>query len=155
MLDEDIPGLKLRHHQALQLVKTLCSNIKKMEKAQEKLGEPLLLGAQYGIEEIVGEILESLPTAITYVNEEKHSIYHVAVMYRRENILRMAHEKNKNRNATYYLNPDVNEDNILHLVGYKPREARLDTGCEAIFKMQSEFQWFKVIMIFFWVIGLS
>ncbi|CAI9766579.1 unnamed protein product [Fraxinus pennsylvanica] len=96
----DIPALKLKHHHALRLVQSLCSTIKTMGEPQTKLGKPLLLGAQNGIEEIVHEILESLPTAITYTNDKNRSIFHVAVMYRRENILKMAHEKNKQRKGT-------------------------------------------------------
>ncbi|CAI9766576.1 unnamed protein product [Fraxinus pennsylvanica] len=141
--NKDIPALKLKHQHARQLVQSLCSNIKKMDEPQKKLGKILLLGAQNGIEEIVHEILESLPSTITYTDVKKHSIFHVAVMYRHENILKMAHEKNKQRKGTQ--NPDSRENTLLHLVGSTPLQAGIDTDAGAIFQMQNELQWFKKV----------
>ncbi|CAI9766577.1 unnamed protein product [Fraxinus pennsylvanica] len=76
-------------------------------------------------------------------NDKKHSIFHVAVMYRHENILKMAHEKNKQRKETQ--NPDSLGNTLLHLVGSTPRQAGIDTDAGAIFQMQNELQWFKKV----------
>lgn len=69
---------KAMHHQAIQLVKRVCSEIKCLDntKASSTLTGPFLLGAQNGIHEIVREILESFPHAITFLDEENHSVFH-------------------------------------------------------------------------------
>ncbi|KAL0426792.1 UNVERIFIED_CONTAM: hypothetical protein Slati_2854000 [Sesamum latifolium] len=113
---------KAMHHQALQLIKRVCSEIKCLDnaKAASILTGPFLLGAQNGIHEIVKEILDSFPQAITFVDEENHSVFHLAVMYRHEKIFKIVHEQSGQYNMSLSLLLDNGRNNILHLAGYRP-----------------------------------
>ncbi|THG20823.1 hypothetical protein TEA_016260 [Camellia sinensis var. sinensis] len=79
------------HHQAIHLVKRICRKVIGLDnaKASSILRLPFLLGAQYGIHEIVKEILDSFPDAITFRDEENHTAFHLAVMYRHEKVFKV------------------------------------------------------------------
>ncbi|KAL0288287.1 UNVERIFIED_CONTAM: hypothetical protein Scaly_2735800 [Sesamum calycinum] len=138
---------KAMHHQALQLIKRVCSEIKCLDnaKAASILTWPFLLGAQNGIHEVVKEILESFPQAITFVDEENHSVFHLAVMYRHEKIFKIVHEQSGQYNMSLSLLLDNGKNNILHLAGYRPHQDRLDLSSGAVLRMQRELQWFKEV----------
>ncbi|CAA2936520.1 ankyrin repeat-containing ITN1-like [Olea europaea subsp. europaea] len=138
---------KFMHHQALQLVKCVCSEIKSLDntKANSILTGPFLLGAQNGINEIVKEILESFPHAITFLDEENHSVFHLAVMYRHEKIFKIVHQQSGQYKMSLALLLDNRRNNILHLVGYKACLDRLDLKPGAVLQMQRELQWYKEV----------
>ncbi|KAL0315845.1 UNVERIFIED_CONTAM: hypothetical protein Sradi_5462700 [Sesamum radiatum] len=138
---------KAMHHQALQLIKRVWSEIKCLDnaKAASILTWPFLLGAQNGIHEVVKEILESFPQAITFVDEENHSVFHLAVMYRHEKIFKIVHEQSGQYNMSLSLLLDNGKNNILHLAGYRPHQDRLDLSSGAVLRMQRELQWFKEV----------
>lgn len=153
----DIPALRLKIRHANRLVRELCFIIiESTDKSQEKLGKPLLLAAQNGIFEVVIEILLRDPTAIAYTNDKGHSIFHVAVMYRDLTILWIAHVCNKQQKGVCRLDRDVDGNNILHFVGYKPHQAGIFTNqYGAIFPMRRGLQWFVVKILFLRVLCLS
>ncbi|KAI7988535.1 Ankyrin repeat-containing protein ITN1 [Camellia lanceoleosa] len=138
---------KLMHHQAIQLVKRICREVIGLDntKASSILRLPFLLAAQYGIHEIVKEILDSFPDAITFVDEENHTAFHLAVMYRHEKVFNVMHQRSGQYKLLISLSPDNDRNNMLHLVGYKARQQRLDFSSGAVLQMQRELQWFKVV----------
>ncbi|XP_022852855.1 ankyrin repeat-containing protein ITN1-like, partial [Olea europaea var. sylvestris] len=138
---------KFMHHQALELVKCVCSEIKSLDntKANSILTGPFLLGAQNGINEIVKEILESFPHAITFLDEENHSVFHLAVMYRHEKIFKIVHQQSGQYKMSLSLLLDNRRNNILHLVGYKACHDRLDLNPGAVLQMQRELQWYREV----------
>ncbi|KAL2533222.1 Ankyrin repeat family protein [Abeliophyllum distichum] len=138
---------KLMHHQALQLVKCVCSEIKSLDnsKANSILTGPFLLGAQNGISEIVKEILKSFPHSITFLDEENHSVFHLAAMYRHEKIFKIVHQQSEQFKISLSLLLDNRRNNILHLVGYKGCQDRLDLNPGAVLQMQRELQWYKEV----------
>ncbi|CAI9780346.1 unnamed protein product [Fraxinus pennsylvanica] len=138
---------KFMHHQALQLVKRVCSEIRSLDNTEAKsiLTGPFLLGAQNGINEIVKEILESFPHAITFLDEENHSVFHLAVMYRHEEIFKIVHQQSGQYKMSLSLLLDNRRNNILHLVGYKACHDRLDLKPGAVLQMQRELQWYKEV----------
>ncbi|KAK6152046.1 hypothetical protein DH2020_014681 [Rehmannia glutinosa] len=134
---------KAMHQQALQLIKRLCSEIKCLDnaKASSILTGPFVLGAQNGVHEIVKEILESFPHAITFVDEENHSVFHLAVMYRHEKIFRIVHQQTGQYKMSLSLLLDNGRNNILHLMAYRPHQDHLDMSSGAVLRMQRELQW--------------
>ncbi|KAL2533247.1 Ankyrin repeat family protein [Abeliophyllum distichum] len=139
-----ISNEKLRHHQAIQLVKHFCSIMARKSTQPSEIVEPFLFGAGNGIEEIVTEILDSFPVVIGMKDRKKeYSVFHYALMYRHEKIFKilLQHQKNNIDHST-----DSNGNNILHLAGYRARQdRRLDLGPGPILQMQRELQWFMEI----------
>ncbi|KAL2533242.1 Ankyrin repeat family protein [Abeliophyllum distichum] len=113
-------------------------------KLLEMLG-PFLLGAQNGISEIVKEILKSFPHSITFLDEENHSVFHLAAMYRHEKIFKIVHQQSEQFKISLSLLLDNRRNNILHLVGYKGCQDRLDLNPGAVLQMQRELQWYKEV----------
>ncbi|GER29004.1 ankyrin repeat-containing protein [Striga asiatica] len=138
---------KAMHHQALKIVRRACSEIKCLDnsKASSILTSPFLIGVQNGIHEIVKEILDSFPHAITFADEENHSIFHLAVMYRHEKIFKIVHAQSGQYKMCLSLLLDNARNNILHLVAHKPHQDRLDTSTGSFLKMQRELQWYKEV----------
>ncbi|CAI9780345.1 unnamed protein product [Fraxinus pennsylvanica] len=138
-----IRHIKLMHCQALQLVKCIFSLIKASPygTALAAMKRPFLLGAQNGVEEIVTEILCYFPASINSTDEENHSGFHIAVMYRREKVFKVLQQKNIGRDKMFLIDNDDN--NILHLAGYRARQDLLDLNRGAILQMQYELRWFK------------
>ncbi|CAL5443071.1 unnamed protein product [Camellia sinensis] len=114
---------KLMHHQAIHLVKRICRKVIGVDntKASSILRLPFLLASQYGIHEIVKEILDSFPDAITFRDEENHTAFHLAIMYRHEKVFKVMHQRRW------------------------ARQQRLDFSYGAVLQMQRELQWFKVV----------
>ncbi|KAH7841902.1 hypothetical protein Vadar_019404 [Vaccinium darrowii] len=83
---ESVRKIKLIHHQALKLVKCLCEEVVKIDypNAAEIFTEPLRNATCLGIHEIVEEILESFPSGIHLRSEKNQSLFHLAIVYRRE-----------------------------------------------------------------------
>ncbi|KAK3038015.1 hypothetical protein RJ639_029966 [Escallonia herrerae] len=85
---------KLKHTQAVQLVKRLCLETAKLEysKAFSLLGLPLQKAIVVGTREIVEEILESFPSAVAYRNGMRQNLMHIAILARRENVYNLIYE---------------------------------------------------------------
>lgn len=147
---------KTMHHQAVQLVKRVCAEIKSLDnaKASSILARPFLLGAKNGVHEIVKEILQSFPHAINFVDEENHSVFHLAVMYRHEEIFKIVHEQSGQYKMSLSLLLDTAKNNILHLAAYRSHQDLLDLSSGAVLQMQRELQWYKVIILMFLCLNL-
>ncbi|KAL7168166.1 hypothetical protein ACSBR2_038580 [Camellia fascicularis] len=153
VLESSVPPInrigqtKLMHHRAIHLVKRICREVIDLDntKASSILKLPFLLAAQYGIHEIVKEILDSFPDAITFIDEENHTAFHLAVMYRHEKVFKVMHQRSGQYKLLLSLLPDNDRNNMLHLVGYKAPQQRLDFSSGAVLQMQRELQWFKVV----------
>ncbi|KAL0333700.1 UNVERIFIED_CONTAM: hypothetical protein Sangu_1526200 [Sesamum angustifolium] len=108
---------KVRHYQVLRLMKRVCSEITPSGNAEgaSSLMEPFFLAAQNGIHEIVEEILESYPQAMMFGDAVKLSVIHLAVMFRRDKIFKIARQQREQYNASLLQLVDNQGNNILHL----------------------------------------
>ncbi|CAA2936510.1 ankyrin repeat-containing ITN1-like [Olea europaea subsp. europaea] len=140
-----IRHIKLMHHQASQLVECTFSLIKtsRYDTALATMKRPFLLGAQNGVEEIVTKILDRFPETMNSIDEEKHSGFHLAVMYRREKVFKVLRQQSIGQDKMFLIDNDDN--NILHLAGYRAHQELLDLNRRAILQMQYELKWFKEI----------
>ncbi|KAK2995487.1 hypothetical protein RJ640_016843 [Escallonia rubra] len=108
---------KLKHTQAFQLVKLLCQETAKVEysKAWSLLGSPLERAIVVGSREVVEEILESFPSAVTYMNDMQQNLMHVAILARRENVYNLIYQFGCG--DPFIGATDTRMNNCLHLAG--------------------------------------
>ncbi|KAL2492307.1 Ankyrin repeat family protein [Abeliophyllum distichum] len=114
-----IKGTKLLHDQAIQLVKWLCSEIVQLDssKASSHFEKPLQFATLVGIPEVVEEIIGSFSSIVRHKNELNHSIFHLAILNRRENIYNLIYQIEGLRQVLLS-SPDTVKNNCLHLAGY-------------------------------------
>uniref|UniRef100_A0A803KWQ4 PGG domain-containing protein n=1 Tax=Chenopodium quinoa TaxID=63459 RepID=A0A803KWQ4_CHEQI len=134
-------------HDALELVKSLCSEILELDdaKAFSLLQQPLLIAARLGTHEIIEEIVDVFPSAIWASDEENHNMFQLAVLHRRENVFNLIYQMSEYKNliTRHIDNPDNN--NILHLAGKLPSLDRLNRDSGAALQVQRELKWFKEV----------
>ncbi|KAG5547718.1 hypothetical protein RHGRI_013416 [Rhododendron griersonianum] len=144
---------KLIHHQALNLVKCLCEEVVKTDfpNAAKIFTDPLRNATCVGIHEIVEEILESFPSAIHLRSEKDQSLFHLAIVYRRENVFNLIYQMEEDRRARAFLSmPDASTNNALHSAGNLALQQQLflrASAAGAALQMQCELQWFEIIRI--------
>ncbi|KAF7142344.1 hypothetical protein RHSIM_Rhsim05G0059500 [Rhododendron simsii] len=142
---------KLIHHQALNLVKCLCEEVVKTDfpNAAKIFTEPLRNATCLGIHEIVEEILESFPSAIHLRSEKDQSLFHLAIVYRRENVFNLIYQMEEDRRAHAFLSmPDASTNNALHSAGNLALQQQLllrASAPGAALQMQCELQWFEEV----------
>ncbi|XP_062162204.1 uncharacterized protein LOC133869263 [Alnus glutinosa] len=89
-------------------------------------------------------LIRSYPDLIWRVDENKRSIFHIAVKFRQENVFNLIYEIGaiKGIIAQY---TDTNNNNMLHLAGRLAPLDRLNIISGAPLQMQRELLWFKEI----------
>ncbi|KAH7841908.1 hypothetical protein Vadar_022280 [Vaccinium darrowii] len=146
---ESVRKIKLIHHQALKLVKCLCEEVVKIDypNAAEIFTEPLRNATCLGIHEIVEEILESFPSGIHLRSEKNQSLFHLAIVYRREKVFNLIYQMEEDRRAFLSI-PDASTNNALHSAGNLALQQQLllrASAAGAALQMQRELQWFKEV----------
>ncbi|XP_022721709.1 ankyrin repeat-containing protein At5g02620-like isoform X2 [Durio zibethinus] len=154
-IEKAIPGnkavykKKLLHMQAIVLVKLLCEQILSLEDSQitDILRSPshvLFVAAEFGVVDLITELIQSYPDLIWRVDEHSRSIFHMAVLHRQEKIFRLIHDigAHKDMIAAY---KDKNNHCILHLAGKIAPPNRLNIVSGAALQMQRELLWFKEV----------
>ncbi|WRX27177.1 PGG domain - like 10 [Theobroma cacao] len=154
-IEKTIPGhkaiykKKLLHMQAIVLVELLWGQILSLEDSQitDILRSPsqvLFIAAEFGVVELITELIQSYPDLIWRVDEHSRSIFHMAVIHRQEKIFRLIHDIGalKDMIAAY---KDKNNHCILHLAGKIAPPNRLNIVSGAALQMQRELLWFKEV----------
>ncbi|GMP36867.1 hypothetical protein CsSME_00008834 [Camellia sinensis var. sinensis] len=138
---------KLKHNQALKLVKYLCEQVRSLEdlKAYRSLAKvPLLEAAKLGIHEIIEEIVNSFPRAITTHDSENRNIFQLAVIKRHENVFNLLYQMGEYKQYITRFEDDKG-NTLLHLVGNQAPIEKLNVVPGAALQMQRELQWFKEV----------
>nr|GMC55868.1 protein ACCELERATED CELL DEATH 6-like [Ipomoea batatas] len=137
---------KLMHFQAMELVRSLCTEVIHTNNMKSALiyKPAIILGATLGIYEIVKEILKAFPSAIWSLDREHHDLFQIAVMNRRENIFNLLRELDEHTHLVTQ-NIDTNDNTILHLAGKLAPPHRLNLVTGAALQMQRELQWYKEV----------
>ncbi|GMP36907.1 hypothetical protein CsSME_00008852 [Camellia sinensis var. sinensis] len=144
---QHIQEQKLKHNQALQLVKYLCEEVRSLEdlKAYRSLAKrPLLVAAKLGIHEIIEEIVNSFPRAILAKDSENRNIFQLAVIKRHQNVFNLLYQMGEFKQYFTRLE-DHNGNTLLHLVGNQAPIEKLNVVPGAALQMQRELQWFKEV----------
>lgn len=100
----------------------------------------LFEAAGLGNHKFVMELLKLYPDFTWIRNGDMHTIFHVAVKNRQQNVYNLLFELGSKKLGM--ADPDGN--NILHLAAMKPAEGRLNIVSGAALQMQRELLWFKV-----------
>ncbi|CAM8905100.1 unnamed protein product [Rhodiola kirilowii] len=137
---------KLAHTEALVLLKAMCDRVISCHGDCFKLLEdPVRTAAKLGIHEFVAETLTQSPELIwSFDDENRHSIFHIAVLNRHEKIFSIIGKMFTHKHPAGALR-DKDENNILHLVG---RLGPCSEVSGAALHMQRELQWFKEVESF-------
>ncbi|GJV98183.1 hypothetical protein Tco_1553435 [Tanacetum coccineum] len=85
---------------------------------------------------------EGPTTSTSKVNDDKLSIFHIAVKHRHEGIYNLLYEIGSMKDLITPLK-DGDENNMLHLVGKSAKRKRLQDVSGVAFQMQRELLWFK------------
>ncbi|KAF5959055.1 hypothetical protein HYC85_000264 [Camellia sinensis] len=136
---------KMIHNQAQELIQFLCNEIVKSNysNAGKIFSLPLVQATSVGIHEIVEAILRSYPDAISLQNQKKQSIFHQAIVYRREKVFNLIRQV---ESRTIFLSQlDESNNNALHLAGYMAPQQQLYLRAGAALQMQRELHWFKEV----------
>ncbi|KAK2986176.1 hypothetical protein RJ640_006211 [Escallonia rubra] len=128
---------KLKYTQAVQLVNHLCLETAHLEysKAFSLLGLPLQKAIVLGTREIVEEILESFPSAVSYINDMQQNLMHIAILARRVNVYNLIYEFDCGDlliGAT-----DTRMNNGLHLTGKLEPQQMLNLRASEVEKFAS------------------
>ena len=129
---------KLAHMQTVEIVRIICKEVIWTCHRRELKGA-LFTAARLGIHEFVNEFIMAYNKTANVLNEDRRSIFDVAVLHRREKVFNLIHRVNFTTNL--FLTEGNSGNNILHLA------AKLVPSSEvagAALQMQRELQWFKV-----------
>ncbi|XP_052731772.1 uncharacterized protein LOC108330132 isoform X2 [Vigna angularis] len=146
---ETVQKKKILNLQALKLVQHLWEVIESSDEIygdliKSPLSRPLFIAAEFGIPEIVIELLHSYPDLLWKVDSQNRSFFHIAIVYRQEKIFNMIYEIGAHKDLiTSYR--DNNNHNILHLAGKLAPSDQLHVVSGAALQMQRELLWFKEV----------
>lgn len=137
------------HKAALELVQYIWDEVVLLEDAEISrfIGSPwrlIFTAAEKGNVEFLTILIRSYPDLIFKVDDNRYSIFHIAVLHRHEDIFKLIHEIGsiKNLITTY---TDKEGNNMLHLAAKKPLvESRLHVVPGAALQLQRELLWFEV-----------
>lgn len=96
--------------------------------------------ARLGNYKFITEIFKLCPDLEWNQDHKKHTIFHIAVKHRQENVYNLLHEIGPAKLGTI----DHLGENILHLAARLPGQGRLNIVSGAALQMQRELLWFKV-----------
>ena len=153
-------------NQALKLLRIIWANIAKLPKAKidyilrgpadpikedEKLTQKyssriLFVAAEMGNTTFIVELIRHYPELVLELNDNKQSIFHVAVLHRHFNIYSLLFEIGSIKDSIINLE-DAKGNNMLHLVGIL-EETTMSNQLQKISgpvpQMRQELVWFKV-----------
>uniref|UniRef100_B9GHF1 PGG domain-containing protein n=1 Tax=Populus trichocarpa TaxID=3694 RepID=B9GHF1_POPTR len=102
-----------------------------------------LEGRKAGNFQFLAELISSYPDLIWETDEEKQSMFHIAVLHRHASLFNLIYELGSMKDViTAY--KDHMGNNMLHLVAKLPDQNRLNMVSGAALQMQRELVWFKV-----------
>ncbi|XP_044497675.1 ankyrin repeat-containing protein NPR4-like [Mangifera indica] len=135
--------------QALQLVRCLWEEILKRDDSEltKLIGTPSQLlfdAAKLGNFEFLAELICCYPDVVYELDDNSHSIFHIAILHRHANIFNLIYETAFTKELMGNFE-DNNQNNILHLVAKYPDSSRVSIVSGAALQMQRELLWFKEI----------
>jgi hypothetical protein len=141
---------------AHQLVDKLWERVGTPEQFPSNLGnisrDLIFEAAKVGNVEFLIILARSYPELICERDEDKMSIFHIAILYRQESVFNLIFEIGADKDTLASCVTSRTKENMLHLAGKLPPLDRLNIVSGAALQMQRELLWFKVsdnIYIFF------
>lgn len=126
--------------------KSLSSRLEEAKKLK-KPQTPLFMATKSGSVEIVEEILRVYPQAIEHIDDEKNTILHLAIKYRRMEILDIV-ERMTIPMRRLVKKVDKDSNSILHMVGERRKHILEDAIRSPAFKLQEDLFLYEVNKLF-------
>ncbi|KAH6801434.1 hypothetical protein C2S52_001898 [Perilla frutescens var. hirtella] len=126
------------------LAEKLWTEIQREPNVLELMKNPPILheAAKVGNVELITMVTRDYPNLVWKTDNNRYTIFHIAVIYRRENVFRLIHQIGARRHFVA-ISIDENGNNILHLAAkLAPLNARKISSDSL---MQREVKWFKVV----------
>ena len=139
---------KSKQTQALRLVKHLWQQVRQRQPSEisDLIRRPsplLLVAAELGNTVFLTELVGSYPDLIWEADNDNRTIFHIAVLHRRESIFNLIYEIGSMKDLIVPYKDD-NDNNMLHLAGRKAPLPQRNIVSGAALQMQRELLWFKV-----------
>ncbi|XP_059635949.1 uncharacterized protein LOC132278153 [Cornus florida] len=138
---------KLRHHQALELVKCLCKGYYSFgdyNVVWEFVTSSFPEAARLGIHEVLQELVGTNPNSVWSCDANQRYTFQIAVINRNENVFNLIyHIGGQKQYITQFR--DKSNNTILHLAGKLAPPHKLNLVSGAALQMQRELQWFKEV----------
>ncbi|XP_057987891.1 protein ACCELERATED CELL DEATH 6 isoform X2 [Hevea brasiliensis] len=147
LVPESIKDMKMRHAQALHLLKLLFKEIPSIRNEELKnLRFNLIVydAIKNGLVEFIQELITSNPELVWRVDNMGRTLFAYAILLRQEKIFSLIYGLGEKR-RTIMTKRDVFGNNFLHLAAKLPPAFQLDRVPGAALQMQKELQWFKEI----------
>ncbi|KAF5794735.1 putative ankyrin repeat-containing domain, PGG domain, ankyrin repeat-containing domain superfamily [Helianthus annuus] len=143
-LEEDTDALKVLEIIWKRATKTMdFKEIQSMLKVSRSSGI-LFDAARSGNTRFIVEVLRRYPDLMFEINEDGHTIFHIAVMHRNQGICNLLYEIGDGSRNNICRLTDKNKNNILHLVGKSSKEMATKMSGASLL-MQRELLWFQEI----------
>ncbi|KAH6758247.1 hypothetical protein C2S51_018482 [Perilla frutescens var. frutescens] len=130
------------------LVEKLWTEIQRLDRAsaRELMKNPPILhdAARVGNVELITMLTHTYPNLMWETDSNGYTIFHVAVIYRRENVFKLIHSTGAMKHFVA-TSQDQNGDNILHLAAKLAPPNRRNIVSIPAFQMQKELAWFKEV----------
>jgi ankyrin repeat protein len=138
-------------------MKTLAHQL--VDKLWERVGTPdkqlpsnlvnnsrdlIFEAAKFGNVEFIIILARSYPELICRRDEDKMSIFHIAILYRQESVFNLIFEIGADKDTLASYVTLKTKENMLHLAGKLPPLDRLNIVSGTALQMQRELLWFKV-----------
>ncbi|XP_022892458.1 uncharacterized protein LOC111407290 isoform X2 [Olea europaea var. sylvestris] len=137
-----------KRRKASQLAEKLCEQILTLEgsKISNLFDQTSILtdAAKIGNVELLTLLIRSYPDLIWTVDKDFYSIFHVAVIYRQEEVFNLIYSTGAIKDLLM-LRKDKFGNNVLQLAAKLPPSSRLNSVSGAALQMQRELQWFKEV----------
>ncbi|VFQ96376.1 unnamed protein product [Cuscuta campestris] len=135
------------HRKAEKLLHHLCNRIKSRKDHKQVVAvakSAMFEAARLDMDTVVTSILDTCPTIVYCLDDNKCSVFHIAVENRSENVFNLLCQKSiQMRDLAEMV--DVHGNGILHLAGKLAPPHKLNSVSGAALQMQLELQWFEVI----------
>nr|XP_043613887.1 uncharacterized protein LOC122585830 isoform X1 [Erigeron canadensis] len=133
---------------AVELLKTVWKEIIRTVPKNEIIirianSGALFVAAEKGNTRFIVELLRAFPGLIWSKNIESHTIFHVAVLNRQQDIYNLLYEIASLKDVLV-ATPDKDGNNILHLVGLSSQKMRSKVSGASLL-MQRELLWYKEV----------
>ncbi|KAK1568176.1 hypothetical protein Q3G72_021424 [Acer saccharum] len=140
---------KRMHPKALELVEILWEKVIMFDDVQisQLIASPwrlIFVAAEHGNVQLLSKLIDKYPDLIFKVDENGHSIFHIAVLNRHEGIFNLIYETGSIKDLIV-VKEDEEENNILHLAAKLPPPNRLNIVSGAALQLQRELLWFKEV----------
>ncbi|KAF2317315.1 hypothetical protein GH714_020098 [Hevea brasiliensis] len=147
LVPESIKDMKMRHAQALHLLKLLFKEIPTLKNEElRNLRFNLIVydAIKNGLVEFIEELITSNPELVWRVDNKGRTLFAYAILLRQEKIFSLIYELGEKR-RTITTKRDVFGNNFLHLAAKLSPASQLDRVPGTALQMQKELQWFKEI----------